>query len=61
MEKVIEQDLWQEHSLHTSEDWVDLQTKCSECYGALKRYRRVENYHDNDRVIRSFNPFREVE
>ena len=44
MEKIIKQDLWREHDLHTSEDWAELKLKCSECYKAVLFYENRRKF-----------------
>jgi hypothetical protein len=41
LDKKIEgyvEDLFAEHEMHSSDEWKTLQNKCSECYGACKRW-----------------------
>ncbi len=33
---------WEHEAQHTSEDWAELQNKCSSCYSAIKRIRNYE-------------------
>lgn len=45
MEQKIEKDLQWEHSQHTSDDWRNLENKCSECYKIYqnKKYGHSRN------------------
>lgn len=40
------EDLYKEHEdLHTSEDWSELQHRCSECYASLKELKEVRRVY----------------
>lgn len=41
MDQVITQDLYKEHSQHTSDDWANLKDKCSECYKAISSLKNI--------------------
>lgn len=45
MEKV--QDLYLEHELHTSEDWENLQDRCSECFKIMQSRGRGRKFAEH--------------